>query len=80
MKTSQAESSKKQAKRSMEKVSNINKLEVSKDLVPLEAEIRDLAEIFFHQRIEKGEYGTAQDDWLKAEEYLKVSKESIVSG
>jgi len=40
-----------------------------------EEEIRELAEILYHQRIERGEYGTAEEDWLKAEEYLIYSKE-----
>ena len=42
---------------------------------PSEEEVRDLAEILFHQRIDRGESGTPEDDWFLAEEYL-VNPES----
>ena len=42
---------------------------------PGEVEIRELAKILYHQRIERGEYGTAEEDWLKAEDYLSYSEE-----
>ena len=31
------------------------------------------AEEIYHERIARGEYGTAQDDWHKAEQLLKGS-------
>jgi len=40
-----------------------------------EEEKRELAEILYHQRIEKGEYGTAGEYWYKAEGYLIYSEE-----
>jgi hypothetical protein len=38
---------------------------------PTEDEIRKKAEEIYHERIAKGEYGTAEDDWHKAEKILK---------
>jgi hypothetical protein len=43
--------------------------------LPTEEEIRELAEIIYHQRIDQGEHGTADDDWLKAEECLSKYSE-----
>ena len=37
---------------------------------PSEEAVRELAEILFHQRIERGETGTQEEDWFQAEEYL----------
>ena len=42
-----------------------------KKQMPGEEEIREKAKEIYHQRIARGEYGTAESDWLKAEEYLK---------
>jgi hypothetical protein len=39
-----------------------------------EEEIREKAMEIYIQRIEREEYGTAEDDWLEAEELLKRSK------
>ena len=45
--------------------------------VPTKEEIDELAEIFFNQRIEHGEYGTAENEWyrqddrFRAEEYYR---------
>jgi len=36
---------------------------------PSEEEIRELAEVMYHQRIDRGEHGTAEKDWLEAEEF-----------
>jgi hypothetical protein len=47
---------------------------VNKKYEPSEEEIRELAEIIFHQRIDRGEFGTAEEDWLKAEEYLSYQE------
>jgi hypothetical protein len=41
--------------------------------VPSEEEIRKKANEIYLRRIERGEYGTATDDWRKAEELLKGS-------
>jgi hypothetical protein len=38
---------------------------------PTEDQIRLKAEEIYHQRIGSGEYGTAQDDWHKAEKILR---------
>jgi hypothetical protein len=38
---------------------------------PTEDEIRRKAEEIYHDRVAKGEYGTAEDDWHKAEKILK---------
>ena len=42
---------------------------------PSEEEIRNKAKEIYHKRIAKGEYGTAEGDWLKAEELLRSSTE-----
>jgi hypothetical protein len=41
---------------------------------PTEDQIRKKAEEIYYDRIARGEYGTAEDDWHKAEELLKGSK------
>jgi hypothetical protein len=41
--------------------------------LPTEDEIRNKAKEIYLQRIERGEYGNAIDDWRKAEELLKGS-------
>lgn len=38
---------------------------------PAEDEIRKKAEEIYRERIARGEYGTAEDDWTKAENILK---------
>ena len=40
---------------------------------PTEEQIRKKAEEIYHQRIIRGENGTAVDDWKKAEKLLKGS-------
>jgi hypothetical protein len=37
---------------------------------PNEEEIRKKASELYHQRIETGEHGTAEEDWIEAEKYL----------
>ena len=39
--------------------------------IPDENEIRIKAQEIYHERIFRGEQGTAEDDWLKAERLLK---------
>lgn len=41
---------------------------------PTEEQIRKKAEEIYHERIARGEYGTAEDDWHKAETLLKGTK------
>lgn len=41
---------------------------------PGEEEIREKAKEIYHERIARGEHGTAEDDWLKAEKLLRGSK------
>jgi hypothetical protein len=38
---------------------------------PTEEQIREKAKEIYHQRLLRGEYGTAQEDWIKAEKLLK---------
>jgi len=38
---------------------------------PTEDDIRKKAEEIYRERIARGEYGTAEDDWHKAEKILK---------
>jgi len=40
-------------------------------LIPVEEDIRNLAEVLYHQRIINGEAGSAEEDWLQAENYLR---------
>jgi hypothetical protein len=42
---------------------------------PSEEDIRVKAEDLYHQRIDRGENGTAENDWLSAENYLIESEE-----
>ena len=53
------------------KIKEIPTVNSSKKHEPSEEEIRELAEIFYHQRIDRTEYGTAEEDWLNAEEFLR---------
>jgi hypothetical protein len=39
-----------------------------------EEEIRKKAREIYHERIARGEHGTAEEDWLKAEQFLAGSK------
>ncbi len=38
---------------------------------PTEEQIRDKAKEVYHERLKRGEYGTALDDWQTAEKLLK---------
>jgi hypothetical protein len=38
---------------------------------PTEEQIRDKAKEVYHERLKRGEYGTALDDWHTAEKHLK---------
>jgi hypothetical protein len=41
---------------------------------PSEAQIREKAQEIYNQRMVRGEYGTEQDDWQRAEEMLMNAK------
>ncbi len=41
---------------------------------PTEEQIRKKAEEIYHERMARGEHGTPEDDWHKAEKLLKDSK------
>lgn len=43
------------------------------NFVPTEEEIRNKADELYHQRIERGESGTAEHDWREAEKLLRDS-------
>jgi hypothetical protein len=58
---------------SADKVTAGRKVSPSKP-TPTEEEIRKKAEEIYHERIARGEYGTAADDWHKAEALLKGLK------
>jgi len=47
---------------------------VNKNDMATQEDIRELAEIIYHQRIARGEQRTAEEDWLEAESYLKDQK------
>lgn len=38
--------------------------------VPSEADIREKANEIYNQRIERGEHGTPENDWIEAEKYF----------
>ena len=46
----------------------------SKKSIPGEEEIREKAKEIYFDRINRGEHGTPESDWLKAEQLLKNSK------
>lgn len=73
MKTLKAKTNSKPKKTSkVSKTVRSTKVTISKS-VPNEEEIRKKAEEIYHQRIARGEDGTAVDDWHKAEELLRGS-------
>ena len=69
MKTSNEKSKPKKTSKVKEVVIN-KKTKITKRR-PTEEEIRDKAMEIYQQRINRGEHGTAENDWLKAEESLK---------
>lgn len=44
------------------------------NFIPGEVEIREKANEIYHQRIERGEHGTAESDWNEAIKYFTDSK------
>ena len=72
METSKAKSkatSKLKKASATEKVSRTRKVTTVKS-VPSEEEIRTKAKEVYHDRIARGEHGTAEGDWLRAEQIL----------
>jgi hypothetical protein len=49
-----------------------NKKNIGNDFHPTEDEIREKANEIYLQRIDRGEHGTAEDDWIEAEKLLSV--------
>jgi hypothetical protein len=54
------------------KVSKSRKV-TSRKSGPSEEEIREKAREIYYERIARGEHGTAESDWLEAEELLRGS-------
>ena len=50
-----------------------NKSNPSGNTQPTEEQIREKAKEVYHERLKRGEYGTALDDWNTAEKLLKGS-------
>lgn len=44
---------------------------------PSEEEIRELAEILYYQRIDRGEDGSPEEDWYRAEDYLSYAESRV---
>jgi hypothetical protein len=51
-----------------------SKITESKKSIPGEEEIREKAKAIYIERIGRGEHGTPESDWLRAEKLLKDSK------
>jgi hypothetical protein len=73
MKTSKAKTISKPKKPSMAGKESKRKKVAADKSIPSEEDIRKKADEIYHQRTARGEYGTALDDWHKAEEFLKGS-------
>jgi hypothetical protein len=71
MKTSKEKSKPKKTSKVKEVVKN-KKAKITKQ-EPTEEEIRDKAMEIYQQRINRGEHGTAENDWLEAEKSLRDS-------
>ena len=48
-----------------------NKNNPTRSTQPTEEQIREKAKEVYHERLKRGEYGTALDDWHTAEKLLK---------
>jgi hypothetical protein len=73
------ETSKGMAKRKPKKTSGTVRAVKSKKVTtiksgPSEEDIRTKAEEIYHERIARGEHGSADDDWHKAQEFFSGSK------
>jgi hypothetical protein len=74
MKTTKAKAIGKPKKTSETAKPGRSKKVTTKKSGPTEEEIREKAKEIYHERIARREHGTAEDDWLKAEQLLKGSK------
>jgi len=61
----------KPARTSKDKETVKNKKRIVHKLLPGESEIREKANELYLQRVEHGEHGNAENDWIEAEKYLK---------
>jgi hypothetical protein len=75
MKTSKAKAPGRPKKSSEAGKGVISKKDATIKSGPSEEEIREKAKEIYQQRIDRGENGTELNDWLKAEELLKGSKQ-----
>jgi uncharacterized protein YdbL (DUF1318 family) len=75
MKTSKAKTISKLKKTSETREAVNSKKVTASNSEPSEEEIRGKAREIYCERIARGEYGTAEGDWLKAEELLRNSRE-----
>jgi hypothetical protein len=74
MGTSKTKAESKTKKSSAPKKTVKSKKIESKKSIPGEEEIREKAREIYFERITRGEHGTPESDWLKAEQLLKSSK------
>jgi hypothetical protein len=74
MGTSKTKAESKTKKNSAPKKAVKSKKTESKKSIPGEEEIREKAREIYFERITRGEHGTPESDWMKAEELLKSSK------
>jgi hypothetical protein len=68
MKTIKVISKKERAEKHQKKLAKKTAAKIKE--LPGEAEIREKAMEIYNQRIERGEYGNAETDWLEAERFL----------
>jgi hypothetical protein len=73
MKTAKTEGVTRPKKSTAKNIAVMARKEIIKGHEPTEDEIRDKAQAIYLERLEKGEDGTAIDDWFKAEKILKYS-------
>jgi len=73
IKTAKSKGTSKPKKASGTGVAEKSKKAATGKSAPTEEQIRKKAEEIYHQRIKRGEHGTAVDDWKKAEKLLKGS-------
>jgi hypothetical protein len=73
MKTSKAKAISKPKKTSDAGEALKSKKVTTSESLPGEEEIREKAREIYYERIARGEHGTAEGDWLEAEELLRGS-------
>jgi hypothetical protein len=74
MKTSKVKTVSKQKKITGPKKAVVSRKNTAGKSHPSEEEIREKAMEIYNQRIEREEYGTAEEDWFEAEKQLKGTK------